>query len=70
MYDPGRGHYHRWVVSYCTGGDWKQAHGDTEAEALVAALEAAGTQGRMGDAPTLAAARARALAALRGIEPW
>jgi hypothetical protein len=42
MYDPGRGHYHRWVVSYCTGGDWKQAHGDTEAEALVAALEAAG----------------------------
>ncbi len=44
MYDPGRGHYHRWVVSYCTGGDWRQAHGDTEAEALVAALEAAGTQ--------------------------
>jgi hypothetical protein len=44
MYDPGRGHYHRWVVSYCTGRDWKQAHGDTEAEALVAALEAAGTQ--------------------------
>jgi hypothetical protein len=42
MYDPGRGHYHRWVVSYCTGGDWRQAHGDTEAEALVAALEAAG----------------------------
>jgi hypothetical protein len=44
MYDPGRGHYHRWVVSYCTGGDWRQAHGDTEAEALVAALEAADTQ--------------------------
>ena len=44
MYDPVRKHYHRWVVSYCTGGDWRQAHGDTEAEALVAALEAAGTQ--------------------------
>jgi hypothetical protein len=44
MYDPGRGHYHRWVVSYCTGKDWKQAHGDTEAEALVAALEVAGKQ--------------------------
>jgi hypothetical protein len=42
MYDPGGGHYHRWIVSYCTGGDWRQAYGDTEAEALVAALEAAG----------------------------
>lgn len=44
MYDPEGGHYHQWVVSYCTGWRWEQAHGDTEAEALVAALEAAGTQ--------------------------
>lgn len=44
MYDPGGGQYHRWTVSYCVGWRWDQAHGDTEAEALVAALEAAGTQ--------------------------
>jgi hypothetical protein len=44
MYDPEGGNYHRWVSSYCTGGRWKQAHGDTEAEALVAALEGAGKQ--------------------------
>ena len=35
---------HQWTCSYCTGGDWAQAHGETEAEALVTALEAAGTQ--------------------------
>ena len=34
---------HQWTCSYCTGGDWAQTHGETEAEALVAALEAAGT---------------------------
>lgn len=28
-------------TSYCTQDKWHQAHGDTEAEALVAALEAA-----------------------------
>jgi hypothetical protein len=44
MYDPGGGQYHRWTVSYCAGWRWEQAHGDSEAEALVAALEAAGTQ--------------------------
>lgn len=41
-----RGHHHAWTCSYCTGGNWQQAHGETEAEAMVAALEAAGTQKR------------------------
>ena len=45
MWTQGRGHYHAWTCAYCTGGDWKQAHGETEAEALVAALEAAGRRG-------------------------
>lgn len=40
-YDPQRGHYHVWTCSYCTGTSWEQAIGDSEAEALVAALEAA-----------------------------
>jgi hypothetical protein len=40
-YDPQRGHYHVWTCSYCTGSSWEQATGDSEAEALVAALEAA-----------------------------
>lgn len=35
------GHHYLWTCSYCTGGDWRQASGATEAEALVAALEAA-----------------------------
>ena len=37
---------HQWTCSYCTGGNWHQAHGETEAESLVAALEAAGTRER------------------------
>jgi len=40
-YSPERGHYRQWSCYYCTGGDWRQALADTEAEALVAALEAA-----------------------------
>ena len=40
-YDPQREHYHVWTCSYCTGSSWEQATGDSEAEALVAALEAA-----------------------------
>ena len=36
-----QGHYHFWVVSFCTGSSWQQAQGWSEAEALVAALEAA-----------------------------
>jgi hypothetical protein len=44
MYDLKGEQYYRWVVHYCAGWRWEQAHGDTEAEALVAALEAAGTQ--------------------------
>lgn len=40
-YDSQRGHYHVWTCSYCTGTSWEQAIGDSEAEALVAALEAA-----------------------------
>ena len=40
-YSPGRGHYRQWSCYYCTGGDWRQALADTEAEVLVAALEAA-----------------------------
>ena len=36
------GHHYLWTCSYCTGVDWRQATGATEAEALVAALEAAG----------------------------
>lgn len=39
-YDPQRGHYHVWTCSYCTGSSWEQATGDSEAEALVDALEA------------------------------
>jgi len=42
MWSQHRGHYHAWTCSYCTGGDWRQAHGETEAEALVEALEQAG----------------------------
>lgn len=50
-YSPERGSYSSWACTYWRpdadsrqGGAWIQAHGDTEAEALVAALEAAGTQ--------------------------
>ena len=50
-YSPERGSYSAWACTYWRpdadsphGGAWIQAHGDTEAEALVAALEAAGTQ--------------------------
>lgn len=39
-YSPEKGHYHFWSCSYCTGEKWEQAHGETEAEALVIALEA------------------------------
>ena len=35
---------HAWTCAYCTGANWQQAHGETEAEALVAALEVAGTE--------------------------
>ena len=44
MWSEKRGHYHAWTCSYCTGDDWRQAHGETEIEALVAALEAAGAR--------------------------
>ena len=37
---------HQWTCSYCAGGNWAQAHGETEAEALIAALEAAGARER------------------------
>lgn len=40
-YCPSRGHYDGWTVAYCSGEKWEQAAGKTEAEALVAALEAA-----------------------------
>lgn len=40
-YDPQRGHYHVWTCSYCTGSSWEQTTGDSESEALLAALEAA-----------------------------
>ena len=40
-WEKGRGHYYVWIVSFFTGGDWKQSRGPTEAAALVAALEAA-----------------------------
>lgn len=33
------GHHYLWSCSYCTGGDWRQATGKTETEALVRALE-------------------------------
>ena len=46
LWSKKRGHYHAWTCSYCTGSDWRQAHGETEAEALVAALEAAGARER------------------------
>ena len=38
-YAEGIGHSFLWVCSYCTGERWLQSHGDTEAEALVKALE-------------------------------
>jgi hypothetical protein len=61
-------------------GEWRQPS-EVEAWAVISYTEEPSpetghvgwvwwAQGRMGDAPTLAAARARALAALRGIEPW
>jgi hypothetical protein len=48
-WEKGQGHYYVWVVSFCTGGDWKQSHGPTEAAALVAALEAASTVNQFPD---------------------
>lgn len=44
MWSESLGHYHAWTCSYCTGAEWRQAHGETEIEALIAALEAAGVQ--------------------------
>lgn len=39
-YSPEKGHYRYWTCSYCTGEKWEQTQGETEAEALVLALEA------------------------------
>lgn len=44
MWSEKRGHYHAWTCAYCTGANWQQAHGETENEALIAALEAAGVR--------------------------
>jgi len=40
-WEMSRGHYYFWIVSFCTGKKWDQSSGQTEAAALVAALEAA-----------------------------
>jgi len=39
-YSPEKGHYRYWTCSYCTGEKWEQTQGETEAEALILALEA------------------------------
>lgn len=40
--------YH-WACLFCRGADWSEAHGETEIEALVAALEAAGVRANSGE---------------------
>jgi hypothetical protein len=40
-YSPEKGHYRYWICSYCTCESWEQTQGETEAEALVIALERA-----------------------------
>lgn len=54
-YSPERGSYSSWACTYWrpddgpSRGAWVQAHGETEAEALVAALGAAGVRAYGGE---------------------